>query len=122
MARVAIVLIVDDDEDIGDAVALALTDDGHVGIAARTSDDALALASSELPDLILVDYNMPGVDTAELIAGLRRAAPAVRIVLCTGDALEDERVHAVGGDALLRKPFSIEAVVELLQDAVRPEA
>ncbi len=115
-------LIVDDDEDIGDALALALTDEGHKGIAARTADDALALASSELPELVLVDYNMPGVDTAQLIAGLRGTVPGVRVVLCTGATLDADRVHAVGSDALLRKPFTIEAVVQLLQADVRPDA
>jgi DNA-binding response OmpR family regulator len=119
---VAIVLIVDDDEDIGDALALALTDEGHRGVAARTADDALALASSEVPELILVDYNMPGTDPARIIADLRAADPAVRVYLCTGETLDDERVRLTGADGILRKPFSVEQILRLLSTDDRPSA
>jgi DNA-binding response OmpR family regulator len=119
---VAVVLIVDDDEDIGDALALALTDEGHKGIAARTADDALALASSEVPELILVDYNMPGVDTRRLIADLRGIDPNVRVMVCTGESLGEERVRELGADGTLRKPFSIDVLLRLLQADDRPVA
>lgn len=117
----AVVLIVDDDPDLGDALAMALDDAGHQGLAACTADDALALASSEVPDLVLVDYNMPGVDTAALIRGLRGAAPAVRVHLCTGDDLAGDEVRRLGADDLLRKPFTIDAIlVRLPEQSAEP--
>ena len=114
------VLIVDDDRDIVEAVTMALALEGHEAFATDDPDEAVTLVRRHGPGLALVDYLMPGVDVPVLIARLRRAAPLMRVVLCTASPRAGI-VEDVGADQLLAKPFHIDELAALLgQPAVAP--
>lgn len=79
------VLIVDDDDDLRELMALALSREGFeiVGAAAH-ADQALVLVAQEpQPELILLDLHMPDVGGLELLPHLKELAPRARVVVCS---------------------------------------
>lgn len=111
MARI---LIAEDNDDLRDLVARALSEDGHDiteaadGVAAL---EHLRKAKVEF-DLLLSDIKMPLMDGIALALATGRDHPNVAIMLMTGYADQRERTH--GLDALVRdviaKPFSVEQI------------
>lgn len=114
----AIVLIAEDEEPISSVLAMIVADAGFRPLTAMHGKEALALALSEHPALILTDLMMPYLDGADFIAalheamddGVRKAPP---IVLMTAAGMR--QAQAAGADAILRKPFNVEDVEALLR-------
>jgi len=115
------ILLVDDDADLGEALTEALLLEGCEVRRTDTLAEAVSLASRLSPRLILVDYQLPGVDVSELIARLRQAVSAP-IVLCTGMEDASELSAAMGADGVLAKPFSIEDLLRLVRPSRHPAA
>ena len=119
------VLVADDEHPIVELIRITL-EDPHVRILeAFDGPAALAVASRETPDLVLLDVRMPGMDGVEVCRRLR-ATPAgaqSRIVLLTaaGQAQDRARGLAAGADEYLTKPFSPLALMSLVRSLV-PEA
>ena len=70
----------------------------------------LAELGQRLPDLMMADFLMPGMNGAELIAQARRLYPRLPILLATGYADMAEVEKVVGAQAVLSKPFDLEAL------------
>ena len=86
------VLVVDDHRMFTELLAHLL--DGYddielVGVAA-TADEALAFAASDLPDVAVIDYRLPGEDGAKVAARFKAAHPSVKLVMLTG--FDDDEV------------------------------
>ena len=77
------ILLVEDDEDIGTELIQALASQGHQARLARRGGEALAAATSEPPDLILLDLGLPDIDGVVLCRRLRAAAYDGIIVVLT---------------------------------------
>jgi len=104
------ILLVDDDRRVRQLVGLTLpADDYELSFA---PDGAAAVRSTELqvPDLILLDFAMPGIDGVDVCAAIRAnpATAATPIVMLTGHGDDDIRRRAVlaGANGFLTKPFS----------------
>ncbi len=67
------ILIVDDDNDLREALKAALTQDGHTLFEARDGVEGLQCAEKEHPDLILLDIQMPKMDGHEMLKHVRRS-------------------------------------------------
>ena len=104
------VLLVDDEEDIRKIGRLSLEAVGKFQtIVAANAIDALALAASEHPDLILMDMMMPGMDGLAALAELQRA-PALKtipLVFMTAKVQRADVAHylAAGAIGVIGKPF-----------------
>ncbi|KXU37196.1 PhoB family transcriptional regulator [Cephaloticoccus primus] len=106
-------LVVEDDEVTARGLATGLTQAGFEVRTARRGDDALRSLDAQLPELVVLDWMLPGADGMEILRGLRGRGTRVPVLLLTArDALED-RVEALdaGADDYLAKPF---AFAELL--------
>jgi diguanylate cyclase (GGDEF)-like protein/PAS domain S-box-containing protein len=90
------VLIVDDDEDIGQTLVDILALAGIAGSAVMTAGDALARQRSAAPALAVVDYQLPDATGLELAARLKRADTDLPVVVLTGNASLETAVAAVG--------------------------
>jgi DNA-binding response OmpR family regulator len=114
-------VFVDDDSDLAEALGEALLLEGIALHSADAADQAVALASTVGPLLILVDYQLPGVDVGELVSRLRAVSTAP-ILLCTG--MDDASVlsREAGADGFLTKPFSIEELLRLAKPGGHPAA
>lgn len=102
------ILLVDDYEDARVMYGHFLRMSGYQSIEAATGEEALELAHAHLPDLILLDMSLPGIDGWEVTAELKRDEKTkhIPIVALTAHALQAERqrTERAGCDGFLAKP------------------
>lgn len=110
------VLVVDDEDDIRELVAMCVQRAGHV---ARSFDDprqALAYASSSRIDLALLDWSMPVMDGGELCSRMRTVAHLADIPILVVTAFTDEatrsRADEAGATGFIAKPFSLQVLMQ----------
>jgi diguanylate cyclase (GGDEF)-like protein len=120
---VARVLLVEDDDDVGRFVEVHLRTEGFQVARARDGVAALDFARSLLPDLVLLDVNMPLMDGYAVCAALRddpRTA-ATAIIIVTARAQQDEKVHGLeaGADDYVTKPFDPTELTARIRAALR---
>jgi CheY-like chemotaxis protein len=112
----ASVLIVEDELISSLYLQRILSADYRIAGAARSGEDAVALAEREKPDIVIMDVHlegkMDGVEAAQLIRKLRRPL----VVFCSAYSREDlgDPVGKGFGEALLSKPFAARALLDLL--------
>jgi two-component system cell cycle response regulator DivK len=98
---------------------------GYRTLEAETAEDGLALARAELPRLVLMDVQLPGMDGVEALRRLRgdAATAGLRVVALTAFAMKDdrERFLVAGFDGYLEKPLDVHEfpgqIAALLADA-----
>jgi DNA-binding response OmpR family regulator len=124
-----LILIVDDESAIRLVCQLNLDSVGFQTLEASDGETALALARTELPDLILLDVMLPGIDgwdvAAELAASPETREIPILFLSARSDRADEERGHEVGGLGYITKPFDpsdlIDRVREVLDRAGRGE-
>ena len=101
------VLIVEDDPHVVELAQLYLGRDGHLVLAAADGHEGLRLARETLPDLVVLDLMLPGIDGLELCRILRKERD-VPIVMLTARVEEEDRLAGLdlGADDYITKPFS----------------
>ena len=117
-------LVVDDEVNIAELVAMALRYEGWDVSVAHTGRDAVATAREVRPDAVVLDIMLPDLDGHEVLRRVRADLPHVPVLFLTArDAVED-RVAGLtaGGDDYVTKPFSLEEVVARLRALVRRAA
>lgn len=106
------ILCVDDDESVLDLIELTLKAEGYRIVRAENGHDALRVVSSAKPDLVLVDYLMPGMTGIELCARLQEdpSTDHIPVIFLTSVSDEHERARAfaVGAVDYLLKPVDRE--------------
>jgi two-component system CheB/CheR fusion protein len=112
------VLIVDDNMDAAESLATLLGLLNHDVRTAHDGPSALKLAARFLPQVIVLDIGLPGVDGYELAAQLRRQPELGQplLIALTGYGQEDDRqrAHAAGFDHHLTKPADLDALQQLI--------
>lgn len=105
------VLLIDDDPPILDLLELSLSLDGHQVSRATDGEEGLRVAAAELPDLIILDTMMPGLDGLEVARRIRldetlRTTP---IIMLTAKSQEEDvwRGWQSGVDSYLTKPLDL---------------
>ncbi|CAB3762414.1 PAS domain S-box protein [Paraburkholderia humisilvae] len=118
------VLVVDDNRDSADSLAVLLEMKGHEARVAYDGQSAVAAAKSYVPHLVLTDLAMPNVDGFGLLRELRSnpKLSLTRVVAMSGfgQASDREQSLAAGFDAHLVKPLEIDVLNELLDSVSRP--
>lgn len=113
------VLVVDDDPDTADSLAILLHLAGYHARAAHGGIEAQRLATEEPPDVVILDLVMPGVDGWELAHRLHPVPPGRRplLIALTGyDGAEARRrAREVGIDLYLLKPVHLDLLAEVLE-------
>ena len=115
------VLVVDDEPNITELVAMALKYVGFDVATASSGRDALSSVGDFRPDLIVLDVMMPDLDGFEVCRRLRADGIRVPVVYLTArDATEDKvRGLTIGGDDYVTKPFSLEERVARIRAVLR---
>jgi len=115
------VLIVDDNVDAADSLAMLLKSDGHEAETAYGADTALEAVERLRPEIVLLDVGLPQRDGYEVARHLRASntVPGMRLVALTGYGQEEdrERARAAGFDDHLLKPANMDALRQLLARA-----
>lgn len=117
MTRDLLVVLLEDDEGLRDALALVLRSRGYRVAPAASAGEASILLEEESPHAVLADLGLPDRSGPELVSALRAAAPDARLVVLTGHQGGDLRRSCLeaGGDAFLVKPISGSDLVEVLE-------
>lgn len=120
------ILILEDNADLRDLLALQLRAQGFEVAAAGNGDAALRLMARKPADVVLTDVFMPDKDGLETIVEIRTRYPGVRIFAMSGwesraglDYLKVAR--EIGAARTFRKPFDIEELVRELRGPASPE-
>jgi two-component system NtrC family sensor kinase len=113
------VLVVDDEEPVGQLLARLLRDLGHRPTVVTSGADALEVLGRERFDLVLSDIKMPGMSGFELHQAIRQrdAELAGRVVFVTGDILSAATQARIAqtGNPFIAKPFQIERLESLVR-------
>ena len=117
------VLVVEDEEAIQVLLAYNLNAEGFDVRQAESAEDALMLVDEETPDLIVLDWMLPGVSGVELCRMLRTKPEtrSVPIIMLTARGEEFDRVRglASGADDYVVKPFSVPELVARIRSVLR---
>lgn len=114
------VLVVDDEPNIRTTIRIALETSGYVVTDAATGEAAVAAAARAPHDVVLLDLRLPDIDGLEVLARLRKAHPALSVVLLTAHGSIDAAVAAMklGAADFLQKPLTPAALRAALTRAL----
>ena len=117
------ILLAEDEKQIGDMVAFKLTNSGHQVLRARDGEEALALATAERPELILLDVMMPVLNGFEVLRRLK-ADPVlspIPVIMLTAKGRERDVLAGLSAGAVdyIVKPFSLKELTARIETALR---
>lgn len=106
------VLIVDDNQDSADSLALLLELDGHEVRAVYSAEDALEQVTAFAPEIVLLDIGLPGMNGYDVAQRIRATAAPPRLVAVSGYAQREDKERSVmaGFSAHLVKPVDVTAL------------
>ncbi|KAA3610606.1 MAG: DNA-binding response regulator [Calditrichaeota bacterium] len=117
------ILIIDDEPDIIDLLSFNLENEGYRVSSAANGTDALALAESEKPDLILLDIMLPGKDGREIIREIRKnpLTENIAVIFLTAKDSEFDEVLGLelGADDYIVKPIRMRALIARIKAILR---
>ena len=117
------ILVVDDEEDILELVGFNLSREGFKVVSAATGEKALDIIRKEIPDLIVLDLMLPGIDGLEVTRRLKTASEIkeIPIVMLTAKGEEADIVTGLelGADDYITKPFSPRVLVARIKAVLR---
>jgi CheY-like chemotaxis protein len=118
------ILVVDDERRIADTLALILGTRGYPAEAAHDGASALEICRQRLPDLVITDIVMPGLNGIELAIAIRRQFPGCHILLFSGQAetlemLEEAKSRGYDFE-LLAKPLHPEELLKKVRELIGP--
>jgi DNA-binding response OmpR family regulator len=113
------ILVIEDDEFSRDALAHLLSAEGYQTLSAHDGESGLAQAHDELPDLIIVDLDLPGINGKQVIETIRGdgSLSETPILVVTGaEAKEAEMAVEAGANSYLTKPIEFDHLIGVLSD------
>jgi DNA-binding response OmpR family regulator len=119
------ILLAEDEKQIADMIAFKLTNSGHQVIRAPDGEEAMKLARSDAPDLIMLDAMMPGLGGFEVLRRLKSdpALRAVPVIMVTAKGHERDVLNGLRGGAVdyIVKPFSLKELAARVELALGKE-
>ncbi|MBQ9824867.1 MAG: response regulator transcription factor [Solobacterium sp.] len=114
------ILVTEDDSSVSNLIATTLKINQYSCIRASTGTQAIALASSMNPDLILLDLGLPDMDGIDVIRTVRTWSAAV-IIIISARSDDSDKITALdaGADDYLTKPFSVDELMARIRAAQR---
>jgi DNA-binding NarL/FixJ family response regulator len=120
------VVLVEDNKVFREALELLLGLRSDMEVVASVPDgsDAAGVAARMKPDVVLMDYRLPGLDGVQATRAVKAACPEAAVVCLTASANLRERdaLTEAGAVACLRKDEGLDAIVDAIRDAARPRA
>ena len=115
------ILIVDDEAPIRQSVSDILEDEGYQPLEAPDGETALETIASTLPDLVLLDIWLPGMDGLEVLKVMRQEWPFIPVVVMSGHGTIETAVKAtkLGAHDFIEKPLSYEQLILTVENALK---
>jgi CheY-like chemotaxis protein len=108
-------LIADDDALVRGSLAAVLASEGYAVDEARNGIEAVTRAIENLPDLVLLDLNMPHWDGWTAFSQLDRVTPLLPVIVITARPNQYEKAVRLGVDAFMEKPLNIPVLVRAIK-------
>ena len=120
-ARTLKVLLVDDEEDLVKTMAERMEMRDLSSEVAFDGQQALKMIEDEMPDVLVLDLRMPGIDGMEVLRRVKGTYPQIAVIIMTGHGSDEDEEEARGLGAFdyLRKPVDINQLMEVVKDAGR---
>ena len=105
----ALLLLVEDNEDLAFGISRSLENDGHVVEIAADGDVAIRKARELKPDLIVLDLMLPGMSGFDVLKRVRESGAKTPVIILTARGEETDKLHGfrLGADDYVTKPFSV---------------
>jgi two-component system phosphate regulon response regulator PhoB len=117
------VLVVDDEKDLVDLISYNLTRGGYEVLTSHSGSEALEIARRDMPDLVVLDLMLPGLDGTEVARRLKgdSRTAAIPIVMLTARSEETDVVVGLtlGADDYVTKPFSMKILLARINTVLR---
>ena len=115
------ILVVDDEQDIRNALKMILEYEGMVVNEASSGPDALKLVAKQEPDAVLLDIKMARMDGLEVLGELRRIKPGLPVIMISGHGTVSTAVEAtkLGAFDFMEKPLESDRVLLVLRNALQ---
>ncbi|HCS55663.1 MAG TPA: sigma-54-dependent Fis family transcriptional regulator, partial [Planctomycetaceae bacterium] len=114
------ILIVDDEPSICWALEQALAEDGHIITTTATAEDALEITRRQIPDVVVMDIRLPGIDGLTALEQLQSRIGATPVIMITAFGNLETAVKAInrGAYEYLTKPFDLEDAIQVIRKAL----
>ncbi len=116
MNRLRIVLV-DDDEWVRRLLRTTFSGEDYEILEAANGDDGLRLVEEQSPDLVILDWQMPGRHGSLVLDAVKARRPTLPVIVLTADQRPTQRelADSIGADAFLNKPFSPLELLSLIE-------
>lgn len=120
MEEIKVLLVDDEDEFVKSLSERIQMRDIESGVAFN-GEEALGIVDEDMPDVMVLDLKMPGIDGLEVLRRVRKTYPDVQVIMLTGHGSEkDEReARRLGAFEYLQKPTEIDRLVETIKKAYK---
>jgi len=114
------ILIVDDEASIRQSLGAILADEGYEILMAESGEEALKVIEDEMPNLVLLDIWLPGMDGIETLKLIKADHPQLRVIIMSGHGTIETAVKAtkLGAFDFIEKPLSLDKVILLVNHAL----
>lgn len=117
------ILVIDDEKDLIELVRYNLEKEGFMVTGAQDGEQGLAAARQELPDVVIIDYMLPGIDGLEVCRSLRsdNRTASIPLIMLTAKSAESDRILGLelGADDYVTKPFSPRELAARIKALIR---
>ncbi len=117
------ILIVEDEQDIMELIAYNLRKEGYAILQAPTGEKALAKVEEHIPDLLILDLMLPGIDGIEICRQLKRGEKTrnIPIIMVTAKSEDSDIITGfeMGADDYITKPFSPKVLIARIRTVLR---
>lgn len=115
------VLVVDDEKDIRTSLCGILEDEGYRVTTASGGIEALECIRHDMPDLVLLDIWMPGIDGLETLEKIKESFPQVTVIMISGHGTIETAVRAtkLGAFDFIEKPLSLDKILIAVANALQ---
>ena len=115
------ILLVDDEEEFVKSLSERLQLRDFDANLAYDGEQAMQLVTDEVPDVMVLDLKMPGIDGMEVLRRVKKKFPKVQVIILTGHGSEKDEIEAkkLGAFEYLQKPTDLDTLVSTLKRAYR---
>lgn len=114
------ILVVDDEESICKSLKAILSDEGYQVLLAGSGEDAVKIVEEEMPQLVLLDVWLPGMDGLETLQAIKKINPQTLVIIMSGHGTIETAVKAtkLGAFDFIEKPLSLDKIIILVNNAI----
>lgn len=114
------ILVVDDEESICQSLKAILKDEGYQVLVAGSGEEAVKIVEEEMPQVVLLDVWLPGMDGLETLKAIKAINSKILIIIMSGHGTIETAVKAtkLGAFDFIEKPLSLDKIIILVNNAV----